>query len=272
MIEDKIGTSEHGNQIDRYIESLTDLEKKNTKKIKDTLGLLPEKKYIIPVYFKMINQSYYDSQRYLPIIRKDVLQILNGYKFASMTLLEMFKENILNIQNESTNYLEIDSSKWEFNHCSGLYSDLKPHINTNNGFGYGPVNNHNGTFTGCWWYFLNEDTLKKIGITSNAIKKIYLQIERNSKKEFQLAIKMEYIPSEIGSNILSFENDIMMIDRYFNNSMKFNKKNRTNLLPTNKKGGRWVTLFKCPLNLNDFELTIQTCKEAEELLDSFKNT
>lgn len=27
-----------------------------------------------------------------------------------MALLEMFKENILNIQNESTNYLEIDSS------------------------------------------------------------------------------------------------------------------------------------------------------------------
>ncbi|MGX6971513.1 hypothetical protein [Vagococcus bubulae] len=97
----------------------------------------------------MINQSYYDSQRYLPIIREDVLQILNGYKFASMTLLGMFKENILNIQNESTNYLEIDLSKWEFNHCSGFYSDLKPHINTNNGFGYGPVNNPNGTFTGC---------------------------------------------------------------------------------------------------------------------------
>ncbi|MGX6971512.1 PD-(D/E)XK nuclease family protein [Vagococcus bubulae] len=43
LIEDKIGTSEHGKQIDCYIESLTDLDKKNTKKIKDTLGLLPEK-------------------------------------------------------------------------------------------------------------------------------------------------------------------------------------------------------------------------------------
>lgn len=74
---------------------------------------------------------------------------------------------------------------------------------------------------------------------------------------------MEYIPSEVGSNIQNFKNDIMMIDRYFNNSIKFNKKNKTNLLSTNKKGSRWVTLCKCSLNLNVFELTIQTCKEVE---------
>ncbi|RST90592.1 hypothetical protein CBF36_11555 [Vagococcus bubulae] len=87
---------------------------------------------------------------------------------------------------------------------------------------------------------------------------------------------MNYIPFENNSSTQDFENDIILIDKYFKNSTIFNKKYRTNLLPKNKRDkenkSRWVTLCKCPLDLMDFDLTVQTCKQAESLLDSFKNS
>ena len=166
LIEDKIYTSERTDQVSRYVE---ELEKYDKDKILSTFNTTMDDKIIIPVYFKMIDQSEY-KETYIPITRSIVLNILNKYSFEAASLIEMFKEHVSDIENQVENYNDEPFSNWGFNHFSGFYSKLKDSLDTSRGFGYGAVPNKKGTFFGCWWYFSNKKIRENMGFKSSVIK------------------------------------------------------------------------------------------------------
>lgn len=185
LIEDKLYTDEHHNQITKYMETLKYPNSDLKWKIEDTFGVVPADDNIIPVYFKMIDQSGYDERRYTAIKRSEVLSILNKYNFEKTSILEMFKQYISEIEEEVVDYHKYGSTnKWGYNQFSGFYSELKKSLDTSKNFGYGKVNNKNGGFIGCWWFFLQGEELKKLESNLQRLKKFICKFKKIASKNF----------------------------------------------------------------------------------------
>lgn len=260
IIEDKLYTKEHSNQLERYNNLLSES--------KDPT--LRDKKRI-PVYFKMIDQSSYDSNQYVSINRKDVLDILESHTFATSSILNMFKEHIGKIENEAKNFASVPYEKWNYNHFTGFYFELGRLLKTSD-FEYDMINNKNGGFIGFWWYFLDDYTLNQRGIRSTAIKALYLQIEKITNGSFQLAVKISFDKTEASKNEYLFRHDIDNLDNYFSTFDNYNKRHRRlNLDKNPAKHSNIVarTLVKTPLgSLNNIEEVGTICIEGQEILEA----
>lgn len=115
LIEDKVDTHEHSNQIERYVE----VARENY-----------ENREIVPVYVKTGNASQYA----LPpkevcgrILRQDILQLLNQYGSAGDTIIDNFKRYLQKWEDETNGYLEHSVSKWseDWKRYEGFYMELE---------------------------------------------------------------------------------------------------------------------------------------------------
>ena len=115
LVEDKVATHEHSNQIERYIE-------------------IAEKKYpnrkIVPVYMKTGNASRLN----LPaeeicgrFLRDDILEVLNRFTDTGDTIVDNFLAHLQTWENETNSYLEIPVSEWHKNwmRYEGFYMGLE---------------------------------------------------------------------------------------------------------------------------------------------------
>lgn len=113
LVEDKVETDEHSNQIERYICT--------AKKI------YPGRK-IVPVYMKTGNAS----QRSLPcegkfgrFLRHDLLAVLNGFLDTGDTIVDNFRTHLGNWERETNGYRDLDVSRWTYRACEGFYVELE---------------------------------------------------------------------------------------------------------------------------------------------------
>ena len=127
FIEDKLGTDEQPNQIERYRERV----KKR----------YPNRK-IVPVYVKTRNAS---RQR-LPskkkcgrFLRPDLLKMLNQFPNTGDTIVENFREHLQGWEYETNRYLHDPVSKWNENELAieGFYIELEKRM-ANEDKSYGP--------------------------------------------------------------------------------------------------------------------------------------
>lgn len=145
LIEDKVETHEHSNQIERYIETAKEL--------------YPNRE-IVPVYVKTGNTS----RAYLPdenkcghFLRQDILGILNQHPDTGDTIIENFRAWLQNRENETNSYCEVPFSEWgdRWVRCEGFYMELENRMSENNPeWGYvewGYVSNPAGGFL--YFYF-----------------------------------------------------------------------------------------------------------------------
>ncbi len=108
VIEDKVGTHEHSNQIERYVE-------------------IAQSKYpgrmVVPVYVKTLNAS----QKALPpreqcgrFLRDDFLSVLRGYCDTGDTIVDNFRIHLEDLEERTNSYLQIPPDKWDWGPRTGF--------------------------------------------------------------------------------------------------------------------------------------------------------
>ena len=173
LVEDKLGTHEHSNQIERYIETA-------------------EKKYsnreIVPVYVKTGNVS----QANLPpkdecgrFLRRDLLDVLDRFPDTGDTIVDNFRAHLQVWENETISYRTEPFSKWGDKCVEGFYIELENRMAKDpqwNDPGWEYTNNPAGGFY-CFYFGENTIALKPYEVT------MYLQIEGAHRLTVRLSEK-----------------------------------------------------------------------------------
>ena len=162
IIEDKVDTDEHSNQIERYI--------------KTAVKHYPNRKPV-PVYVKTGNVS----RQVLPpeekcgrFLRRDLLDVLDRFPDTGDTIVDNFRAHLQGWENETNSYRHVPFSEWNWGGREGFYTDLenrmaKEECRWNCG-GWGYAANPAGGVH--WFYFAENLVVQKPHEVT-----MYLQIE-----------------------------------------------------------------------------------------------
>ena len=121
IIEDKINTKNHSDQLQRYLEII----KKNYPKCKDD---------ILSIYFKTGDQSSYKNVKdngYTPFLRQDILAVLAEYNGKNPILCD-YRAHIQGIEDKVQSYQSQDIKKWRGKQWTGFYIELQKRLNKGN--------------------------------------------------------------------------------------------------------------------------------------------
>jgi hypothetical protein len=149
IIEDKKGTTEHSDQLERYAQV----------KAKNPAGKDLEK---VLIYFKMEEQSdlsNIDAAKYKFVERHQMLLILGSYfstvpKEKQNHILADYYENLVRLESAINSYKTLLPENWHYYSWMGFFSELQKSGNFNSA-GWGYVSNPSGGFMGFWWNFLS---------------------------------------------------------------------------------------------------------------------
>ncbi|WP_303871934.1 PD-(D/E)XK nuclease family protein [Acetobacterium wieringae] len=168
IIEDKTFTHQHGNQIDRYKQTLIDE------------GLTE----IICVYYKIVEQSREEITD-VNITRKDLLELFSKYKDETDNSIFLdYYDHLLAIDEDVMGYQNAPIEKWrdEYRHAyKGFFDHLIKDkiVKLNKDYGWGYVSNQSKGFWGFWWFYLSDEELKACNLEQYLIDALYIQIEDN---------------------------------------------------------------------------------------------
>ena len=167
LIEDKVNTKEHSNQLEQYIQILSSEYKKEN---------------IIPIYFKTGDQSSFETigkAGYKIFLRKDFLNVLeSGISLGIANNIYIdFYNYLKDIEESVQSYRKLPVSEWQWNSWKGFYTEISNKLGEGN---WDYVPQKNGGFLGFWWYW-NEDKYNGIEY------EYYLQLEHH-KFCFKIAV------------------------------------------------------------------------------------
>jgi hypothetical protein len=159
LIEDKVGTKQHSDQLPRYKEYVF-----------DKFGFAGDR--VIPVYIQTRDQGDYCEvvkHGYLVLERQDLLHILESHngKAASVKsdILDDFSKHLRQVEDDVQSYITLHPSAWSWNSWKGFYTRLQKEIEDGS---WDYVANPSGGFLGFWWHFDGNDEYE-----------LYLQLEQN---------------------------------------------------------------------------------------------
>ena len=188
IIEDKVGTGLHSNQIERYRELISEKnEKDNGSRAK-----------IKVVYYKIYDEDNMErlKENGVNVIlgRENILELLKEYKDKiNNSIFENYHNYLSNIETDVNSYEKKNLEDWNSNCYIGFFKELKNEknllehaIGRQKDCSWGYVNNSSGGFMGMWWFPLSEEKINKLTETSD--EDIYLQIEQYNQKNI-IAIK-----------------------------------------------------------------------------------
>jgi len=236
IIEDKKGTKEHSDQLNKY--------KKYIEKTKKNCS-------IKPIYFKMQEQSNFNNVKeagYYIFTREKMLSILSDYNGINDILTD-YIEYLNDLDNKINSFKTLPINNWHWYSWIGFFSELQKTFNAN----WDYVPNASGGFIGFWWYHKNAKF-------ENNDFNFYLQLEYN-----KLVIKIK-------NNNKKSRSDV----RYkFRNILYPIAKNKNIELVNYGRVGTWMGVAKLnkdyrvvdSQNLIDLDKTIKELKKIEKLLD-----
>ena len=195
IIEDKVGTGLHSNQIERYRELISEKnEKDNGSRAK-----------IKVVYYQLYDEDNTErlKENGVNVIlgRENILELLKEYKDKiNNSIFENYHNYLSNIETDVNSYEKKNLEDWNSNCYIGFFKELKNEknllehaIGRQKDCSWGYVNNLSGGFMGMWWFPLSEEKINKLTETSD--EDIYLQIEQYNQKNI-IAIKYS-VPKKI---------------------------------------------------------------------------
>ena len=168
IIEDKVNTGTHDDQLMRYKEFIS-----QHKEFKDL--------DLTCVYLKTGNESrscltrIKHEEKYNLVLRKDILEILKTCK-SKNSIMVNFYEHLAEIENDTSSFKQSSIDNWTGNAWQGFYMELEQKLNLdlkNDAWFYVP--NPNGGFLGFNWHWRSLSNCR-----------IYLQFEQGP-----LCIKIE---------------------------------------------------------------------------------
>ncbi len=138
IIEDKVDTKHHSNQIERYKEKLK-------KKFKNS------ELDIRSIYIKTGNESANsrpkNADRYF--LRKDFLELLNRHTKTNNNIIDEFRAHLQSLEDETQNFRSEKFSEWSWYAHQGYYLALGEKFKEAN-WGYAP--NPSGGPLVFWWH------------------------------------------------------------------------------------------------------------------------
>lgn len=170
IIEDKVNTAEHDNQLELYKKTVEDYYGKNIK--------------ILFVYLKTGLECLDDIQKVKDkgweyFSRKDFIEFLQNKKNKNEIYAD-FVSNLAEIQKESESFTEFEKlNSWEA--TKGLYSYIESKFE-DDWTHWDYVSNPNGGFLGMWFHFTPLSSEKNC--------ELYLQIENSCYNKINLFIKI----------------------------------------------------------------------------------
>lgn len=177
LIEDKINTGEHNNQLERYKNIARDLHNGFSNK---------KERKIVCIYIKTgddtnLNILSVERQGYKVFGRTKLLDILEKYQNCVQNdIFYDFIERLVYLENENKKFEEINISEWEDSQWIGFYQFLEKQDELEK-LDWGYVPNANGGFLGCWFSFLDFKYNTSI----------YLQIEPNKKDSLSFRVGVD---------------------------------------------------------------------------------
>ena len=204
IIEDKVGTSLHSNQIEKYTKLIS---KKNEKENES-------KAQIKTVYYKIYDEDNMErlGKNGVNVIfkREKILELLGKYTDSiNNPIFENYCNYLSNIETDVNSYKKKNLEDWNSNCYIGFFKELKrekdylKHASgRENDCSWSYVNNSSGGFMGMWWFPLSENEINKLTETSG--EDIYLQIEQYNQKNI-IAIKYSVPKRNINNKELSKE-------------------------------------------------------------------
>lgn len=153
LIEDKIGTKNHSDQLERYL--------------KEVRSRGYEDECILPIYYKIEDQGDYSeiiNAGYKTFLRDDILQILNEYDGENSIILD-YREHLQSISDNVASYQSLPIDRWSWYSWIGFYLRLQKELGNGN---WDYVPNQSGGFLGYWWHSQGDDECEQ-----------YLQLEED---------------------------------------------------------------------------------------------
>lgn len=206
IIEDKIFSSEHDDQLGRYMKIIKD-EYKNCK----------------GVYWKTGFQDDYNEvykHGYLLMDRNNILKTLKKYlNKTNNNIFHDYYDFWCNYENEANKYKELKLIEWDWDKDNNKYKDkgqflafceyMKNELKKlNSSVNYGIVNPPNGN----WFYAIYGNGKEIVNSDKNRIL-IYLQFEINND-QIKLCLKSSYENVE-NSKISQIRDSLMYVDNEY---------------------------------------------------------
>lgn len=192
IIEDKVGTGLHSNQIEIY----TKLISEKNKNINEGKALIKT------VYYKIYDEDNMErlKENGIDIIfgRKDILELSKKYENSiDNVIFKNYYDYLSNIEEDINSYEKKKLEDWNSNCYIGFFKELKKEESClehadgrKKDCSWGYVNNSSGGFMGMWWFPLKMEEVsqvtKKFQLWQNQLElnnDLYLQIEQFHKKE-----------------------------------------------------------------------------------------
>ncbi len=172
LIEDKVFSKQHSDQLQRYKEKLE--EEYNDKQV-------------LPIYFQTGSQSNYEAvieKGYKLFLREDFLSVLEQGISNNIgnEVFKSFYKHLKRIDERFKSFQNKPVGNWDWDGWKGFYAVLKDNIEEG---GWGYVANPSGGFMGYWWNFNDQDECT-----------VYLQLE-DDKLCFKVSVDKESNYSEI---------------------------------------------------------------------------
>ena len=245
IIEDKVGTGLHSNQIEGYTKLISEKNK--------------SKAQIKTVYYKTYDEDNMENlkENGVDVIfgREKILELFGKYKDnIKDSIFRNYYDYLDNIETDVNSYVEKNLEDWNSNCYIGFFKELKNEknllehaIGRQKDCSWGYVNNSSGGFMGMWWFPLSEEKINKLTETSD--EDIYLQIEQYNQKNI-IAIKYSVPKKNKNNKELSKE--------YFEKKVTIASEKRKELFSKlkNKLENESKDILKCenkPENIKKFE-------------------
>lgn len=181
IIEDKVGTTQHSNQLSRY---KSYIEEKAIYSLEN----------IVPIYLQTRDQGSYkevESDGFRVVRRKDILNILTKKEFADVLeysdILHDYTAYLENIENAVNSFKTEPMNQWAYTAWVGFYLAIQEKFADAN---WGYVANPSGGFMGFWCFTHNLEKMD-----------VYLQIEEQ-KICFKVAVDDDINRSETRNYLL----------------------------------------------------------------------
>ena len=202
IIEDKVGTGLHSNQIERYTKLISEKnEKDNGSRAKIKI-----------VYYKIYDEDNIERLKENGVNaifeREKNLELFGRYKDnIKDSIFTNYYDYLSNIETDVKSYKEKNLEDWNSNCYIGFFKELKnegSYLEHADGrkkdCSWGYVNNSSGGFMGMWWFPLKMEEVsqvtKKFQLWQNQLElnnDLYLQIEQFYKKEKEIYNKKNII-------------------------------------------------------------------------------
>ncbi len=204
IIEDKVGTGLHSNQIERYRELISE---KNE-------NINEGKALVKTVYYKIYDEDNMERLKENGVNaifeREKILELFGRYENnIKDSIFKNYYDYLSNIEEDINSYEKKKLEDWNSNCYIGFFKELKKEESClehadgrKKDCSWSYVNNSSGGFMGMWWFPLSENEVNKLTETSD--EDIYLQIEQYNQENI-VAIKYSVPKGNINNKELSKE-------------------------------------------------------------------